>query len=86
MRWRSDSPLATKLKQALLQKTEAFEDMQDKANEYKASLLEYVDASELPVKYGGTMEVDETKPMYMSLPVEQLMRKDALATVEGVTP
>merc|ERR1719443_1715857 len=34
----SDSPLATKLKKALLQKTEAFEDMQDKANEYKAKL------------------------------------------------
>jgi chromosome segregation ATPase len=39
----SDSPLTKKLKQALIQRTEAFEDLQDKANEYKANLAKMDD-------------------------------------------
>merc|ERR1719311_527183 len=36
----SDSPLSKKLKQALIERTHAFEDMQEKANDYKANLAQ----------------------------------------------
>mmetsp|Transcript_61537 Transcript_61537/g.169102 ORF Transcript_61537/g.169102 Transcript_61537/m.169102 type:complete len:694 (-) Transcript_61537:218-2299(-) len=49
-----------------------------KANEFKAPLLELVDADQLPERFGGTMKVSDEQPMYLSMPIEKQLRADAL--------
>ena len=54
-----------------------------KANEFKAPLLELVDADQLPERFGGTMQVSDEQPMYLSLPIEKILRADALGIPRG---